>query len=496
MYYSATNERPIFLSWPLPENIGVERISMYPNTPWTWHFLGLNPAYQCPPAFGYLDDVSSWAYWRDRSIPEKTDRARADPHDFQLVECYSTDGPAGTNGHEATDIKASAGTPVYAAAGGKVAGWNIYGLYTMLMLKHCLGGVWDENNACVGGQQWYTTYMHINLAREFRVLNEDVARGTQIATVYDQTLNSHLHFEVGLDKRLYANFVNPWGRDQAPWDGCMWQERARCPYPDPAVERTAWLDASATLSIREAGLNSPWVSQAQGLVQIGLAGRRVALLDRDGTLLIKEGSLSEVWVRQPGRFRAFQLAGRRIAAIDTRGALQVKAGLYDDWLLLARQVRAVSLSANRVGFVNTAGDLYVQEDGPAAGWVFERHAVRAFQLTDHRVAVLDAAGDLDVKDDSLVAAWVQVSTRVRAFQVSDRRIAVLDENGNLMIKEGDLSARWTGVASRVRAFEFSDARLVFLDEGGVLWSQDGSRPGWWNKIFLPGLQDFQLNGPG
>ena len=230
--YSLSQARPVFLSWPLPDTISPMRISMYPNSPWTWHFLGLNPGMQCPPAFGYLDDPPSWAFWRDRSIPEQADRAQADPHGFQMVECYATDGPAGTNGHEATDIKAPAGTPVYAAAAGKVAAWQIYGLYTMIELKHCLGGTWDAANACLDGEQWYTTYMHINLDPDFQVQGKDVAAGTQLGTVYDQTINSHLHFEVGLGQRLYSNFVNPWGRDLAPWNGCMWLDRRLCPYPD------------------------------------------------------------------------------------------------------------------------------------------------------------------------------------------------------------------------------------------------------------------------
>ena len=69
-------DQPVFLAWPLPAYIGMARISQYPNTPWTWHYLGLNEGYQCPPMFGYLADVSSWPYWRDISIDENEDKAQ------------------------------------------------------------------------------------------------------------------------------------------------------------------------------------------------------------------------------------------------------------------------------------------------------------------------------------------------------------------------------------------------------------------------------------
>jgi murein DD-endopeptidase MepM/ murein hydrolase activator NlpD len=58
--------------------------------------------------FGYLLNLDSLVYWRDTTIPEAQDMALADPHQFEMVACYSP--------HAGTDIKAPAGTPVYAAA--------------------------------------------------------------------------------------------------------------------------------------------------------------------------------------------------------------------------------------------------------------------------------------------------------------------------------------------------------------------------------------------
>jgi hypothetical protein len=83
--YSDTSERPAFLAWPLPTYIGLARISQFPNTPWTWNYLGLNPEQQCPPAFGYV--LMPPGGWRE-SHPRKQDMAKADPHNFEMVNCY------------------------------------------------------------------------------------------------------------------------------------------------------------------------------------------------------------------------------------------------------------------------------------------------------------------------------------------------------------------------------------------------------------------------
>lgn len=78
--------------------------------------------------------------------------------------------------------EAFAGTPIYAVAAGKVQEWSLPGLNSMLMLKHCLGGTWDENNQCMDGEQWYTTYMHIVPDQGIRQENADIAQGTQFGT--------------------------------------------------------------------------------------------------------------------------------------------------------------------------------------------------------------------------------------------------------------------------------------------------------------------------
>ena len=200
----AKEARPIFLAWPLPAYISTSRIEQYPNTPWSWNYLGMNEGQQCPGAYQanfiypYL-----FHYWRDESIPLTRDIAQADPHGFGFVECYSTNSNIGSNGHEGTDIKtpSDSNTPVYAAVDGKVMRWELAQWNTLIVLKHCLGGTWNIYSQCIDGKQWYTTYMHIIPEPEFLIIDKDITQGTQIAQVFNLAEKTHLHFEVGLEIR-------------------------------------------------------------------------------------------------------------------------------------------------------------------------------------------------------------------------------------------------------------------------------------------------------
>jgi hypothetical protein len=94
------------MSWPLDSSH--YEITSYPNTSWTWSFLGLNPGYECPPYdIRALDN--SEEYWRDPTIPEAQDRTQASPGNNGLVGCYSA-GPSISQDHEGTDIKADDGS--------------------------------------------------------------------------------------------------------------------------------------------------------------------------------------------------------------------------------------------------------------------------------------------------------------------------------------------------------------------------------------------------
>lgn len=472
-----SGDRPVFLTWVLPPYIGLARISQYPNSPWTWNYLGLNEGYQCPPMFGYLLNVDSWAYWRNPSIPEEQDKAQADPNQFEMVECYSTDENVGANGHAGTDVKAPAGTPVYAAADGKVKEWRPPGLNSMIVLKHCLGGAWDESNQCVDGREWYTTYMHIVASDELLTENFTVTQGMPLGTIYDQSINSHLHFEVGLGERGYTTFENPWGNDEAPWLGCMWLDQSICPKPDPDFNRMAF-QTTGGLSIRQGDMNVE-ISDAQDMKQIRLWGERIALLDAQDRLFIRDGKFSTNkdsalnWTLLAENALNFQITKHRVAIMDADGNLFVSEN-GGEWIFQAENVRAFSISDNRIGFLTIRGDLFIREGGLDGEWVPLASGVSAFQLNDNRIAIADSQGSLFVNEGGVHAEWQQMAEHVRAFQLTNLRVGVLDAENNLLVKEGNLRAPWIQVEANVEAFQLSNYRMVFRGANRVFKYQEGN----------------------
>jgi len=466
-----SGNRPVFLAWPLPAKIGLARISQYPNSPWTWNYLGLNEGYQCPPMFGYLLNVDSWAYWRDPSIPEEQDKAQADPNQFEMVECYSTDENVGANGHAGTDVKAPAGTPVYAAADGKVKEWRPPGLNSMIVLKHCLGGAWDESNQCVDGKEWYTTYMHIVASDELLTENFTVTQGMPLGTIYDQSINSHLHFEVGLGERGYTTFENPWGSDEAPWLGCMWLDQSICPNPNPDFNRMAFFTNAGGFSIRQGETNIK-LRDVQGVNRVRMWGERSALLDSQNRLLLHEGKFSanedsiSSWTRQAENVLDFQITNRRVAVLDSDRKLFVSES-SGEWILQAENVRAFSISDHRVGYLTDSGELFIREGRLDSEWMPLASGVSAFQLTNNRIAIADSQGSLFVNEGEVNAEWQQMAERVRAFQVTNLRVGILDAEGNLQVKDGNLRAEWVQLAKDVVSFQLSNYRIVVRSGDGL-----------------------------
>lgn len=206
--------RPAIFKWPLPGSITPSNVSRYPNSAWSWTFLGLNPGYECPayPAALY-DPASNVNVWRNPELPESQDAAQADRNGNGWIDCYGQTDPAG--GHVGTDITASNWTPIYAAADGWVnaivpdkPGYNY------VRIKHNINGSW-----------WFTRYLHIQ--SDIPVSNGQWVEGGK--TVIGYVGSDHLHFELGVgETHYYAVSVNPWGRDNAPWDGCMWEDSSLC----------------------------------------------------------------------------------------------------------------------------------------------------------------------------------------------------------------------------------------------------------------------------
>ncbi len=499
----AVLERPVFLAWPLPPTIGIARISQYPNTPWTWNYLGLNAGKQCPPMFGYLLDLSSLPYWRDTSTPEEQDKAQADPHNFEMVECYATEGAVGANGHEGTDIKAPAGTPVYASAGGKVQEWRSSGLNSMIVLKHCLGGNWDANHQCAGGRQWYTTYMHIVLDDGLLQENADVAPGAQLGAVYDQTINSHLHFEVGLDRRSYTNYVNPWGQDGPPWLECMWLDQSLCATPEPAYQRVAVYTAAEKLLIVQGDADPVEVRAAQGIKQFRLWGERVSVIDPENYLRVWEGQYAGGslfddlmrWRAVAANVLDHQITDRRVAILDGKGNFWVKEnGLDGEWLLQSEDMSAFSISDYRIGYLAGNGDLLVKEGSLESAWVGVAQNVMAFQLIDNRIAYVDGQGDLYVNEGDILAEFQQMASGVRAFQVENARLGAIDAENRLLVKEGNLRANWAIQAEHVASFQLADNRVLMLGEDGVFKLKEGSLYQEWGGLPVADAKGAFMNG--
>lgn len=494
-------ERPVFLAWPLPASIGLARISQYPNSAWSWHYLGLNPGYECPPMFGYLLNVDSWPYWRDPAIPEAEDKAQADPHNFEMVECYSTSA-GGPSGHEGTDIKAPAGTSVYAASDGLVQIWRDSGLNSMLVLKHCLFGSWDTDSQCVDGQQWYTTYMHLIPDPVFLKENQPVAQGDSLGTIYDQSINSHLHFEVGHEQRSYTNFVNPWGEDAAPWLGCLWLDQALCVNPNLAFKRLA-VYAAGELLIESGDGTRINIQNAQGLRKILLWSERVAVLDVQGQLFARDwqepgDSLADdlsTWPKLAVNVLDFQITDTRVAILDQNRQLLAKEnGLQGEWIPQAENVHAFSLADTRLGYLTDQGDLYVQTGTLKDDWLIVKNQVLAFQLVDNRIALVDEQRQLFVNEGDIYAEYQLMASDLRAFQLSNVRLGVLDPQGNLLVKEGNLRAEWVRLAENVRFFQLADMRVWKQSLDGQSSLKDGNLYQPWSDLPQIGATAVLLNG--
>lgn len=201
-----------FLVWPLADT-NLQNILRLPDTAWTRHFLGVVGCGTYPS----LLDAGPWT--RDgitKYYPGNRHLILPDISDNRVKWLNANRGGEFNNafgcykGHEGTDISQGDGTRVLAAASGyihKISGYR----YT---IRHE-----NVNNT---GQTWYTAYVHVTNMR-FDI-GTYVEAGTWIADVGE----NHLHFELFYGGAYSGNIRNPWGRDVAAWDGCMWKDSAAC----------------------------------------------------------------------------------------------------------------------------------------------------------------------------------------------------------------------------------------------------------------------------
>lgn len=503
----AEEARPVFLSWPLPSYIGTTKIEQYPNTAWSWNYLGLNEGQQCPAAyaskFANLIYPYYFPYWRDESIPIERDRAQADPHGFGFIECYSTDENVGANGHAATDIETPdlAETPVFAAADGKVMVWRLSGWNSFIALKHCLGGTWDENSECVSGKQWYTTYMHIIPNVDFLVKNMDIAQGTQIARVLYLADRTHLHFEVGVGTRSFLNFVNPWGDDAEPWLGCMWIDQKLCVNPNPDYKHFVFYTNSERLFIKHAEANPIEIYDAKGLKKFSLVENQIAVLDSDHRLFYQTGKFDYAgesmlgWQVYAEHVIDFQITRLHTAIVDNHQNFLIRENeANSEWILEAEHVRAFSISDHRVGYLTEAGDLYVKEGILNAEWIRLAEHVQAFQLNDNHVVIVDKQGNMYANEGKLPASWEYLGSGAKAFQLTNNRLGMINAENILMIKEGNIRANWIAIADKVAYFQLADDRILIKDENGLFKLKEGSLYHDWVELLFTDAKTIILNG--
>ncbi|MFM8321628.1 MAG: M23 family metallopeptidase, partial [Chloroflexota bacterium] len=424
----ALPDRPAFLAWPLPPSTGLARISQYPNTAWTWRYLGLADGFTCPPMFGYLSDPAVRPYWRSAGLTEAQDQAQADPHQFEMVACYTDSDPL-VGGHAGTDIKAGRGTPVYAAAAGRVVQWRDSGSNSMLVLGHCLGGEWDGAGGCAGGQPWYTTYMHLQPDPALDQPGLAVQQGQPLGAIYDLGINSHLHFEVGHKQRSPANYTNPWGADAPPWLGCLWLDPALCP-DLPAEQRSLAYAAPDGQVYLQRGAEAPQPLPAPpgllsgGVQQLLMWGERLVVVDGAGRLFVVDGALSPPGGAGPG------------------------------WGAAAEGVQEVQAAGSRLAYLDSRRRLFVRQGWPEGSWAEQDTGwIVAYSLAAQRLGYISGRGELWIKQGALDQPWQALARQAKALQVIDSRIIYLDREGDLYANEGPPGAEFEPIAGEAAAFQ-------------------------------------------
>jgi murein DD-endopeptidase MepM/ murein hydrolase activator NlpD len=233
-----------FLSWPLPWSIGLSSISRLPNSQWTYNFLGIST---CPPYPALIDpgtwyDGNSYGGNRNFILPGVPDSRvkwmnADDGWPFNnAFACYSD-----PNGHAGTDIFAANGTNILAAAyADRVSVWYGNGQYR-ITLRH--------SNVNGSGQTWYTYYVHAS-ASTYPVGDTYPAGGIPAGTVIAKVGSGHLHFQVDTNGGYWTSMaLNPFGIDQAPWNGCLFLDVSLCPTGQSSTYNAKWVSQSSNPTI-------------------------------------------------------------------------------------------------------------------------------------------------------------------------------------------------------------------------------------------------------
>ena len=211
-----------FLSWPLPSTIQLTNITRLPDSPWTHNFLGITGC----PVYPALIDSGTWT--NGQSYPGNRSYILPGVPDSQVKWQNADNGYPFNNAfacyqeHAGTDISANNSTSVLAAARAD----QVYvvidsaGDYRV-RLRH--------PNVNGSGQTWYTYYVHMS-SSVYAVGTTTPSGGIPAGATLGGVGKGHLHFEVSVGPNYRGTEArNPWGRDNSPWDGCLWVNRSLCP---------------------------------------------------------------------------------------------------------------------------------------------------------------------------------------------------------------------------------------------------------------------------
>lgn len=168
-----------------------------------------------------------------------------------------------------------------------------------------------------------------------------------------------------------------------------------------AGSRIGFVDTSGELYVKE-GLYGNWIALAGGVDDFILTPNRVII--RQGSVLSAKDNLYDNWSGLIGTSSTkFHASGNRIGFIDTNEVLYVKEGLSGGWVALASGVDDFTLTPTRV--VMRQGPALSAKDNLYDNWTGLIGASSTkFQAAGNRIGFVDTGGELYVKE-GLYGSW-------------------------------------------------------------------------------------------
>lgn len=275
-----------------------------------------------------------------------------------------------------------------------------------------------------------------------------------------------------------------------------------------ADQRLGVIDGGRNFQIKEGSLYAGWVTEtgtASNALQIGFTRSRIAYLNTAGALLAKEPGLYDGWTVLASNVSRFALTEGRIGIVHTDGSMQYKDNdaLGDSFTTIygPGTVKELAMSASRIGILKTNGSFCVIEGEPnfesclrtdgffchgsscAPPALNVKEIALAHQWDADRIGYLNTNGQFFVNEGSVTAPFILEtgSNVVSSIALSNNRIAVLFPNGQFRVKEGSLSASWSILApagSGITSIALSGTRIGYL-AGTNFYAKEGALDAPW-----------------